>query len=127
MAIQDQILNEIKKFKTIIIHRHKRPDPDAIGSQMGLAQLIKASFPDKTVLCAGKQYDSFAWLGTTDQIADDQYKDALVIVVDTANQPRVDDERYTTGKELIKIDHHLMTTNLVTSCGLNRNHQVLQN
>lgn len=24
MAIQEQILNEIKKFKTIIIHRHKR-------------------------------------------------------------------------------------------------------
>lgn len=106
MAIQDQILNEIKKFKTIIIHRHKRPDPDAIGSQMGLAQLIKSSFPDKTVLCAGKQYESFAWLGTTDEITDEQYKDALVIVVDTANQPRVDDERYTTGKELIKIDHH---------------------
>ncbi|MSE22583.1 bifunctional oligoribonuclease/PAP phosphatase NrnA, partial [Lactobacillus parabuchneri] len=50
MAIQEQILNEIKKFKIIIIHRHKRPDPDAIGSQMGLAQLIKASFPDKQVL-----------------------------------------------------------------------------
>ena len=106
MAIQEQILNEIKKFKIIIIHRHKRPDPDAIGSQMGLAQLIKESFPDKQVLCAGKQYESFEWLGKTDEIADEQYQDALVIVVDTANQPRVDDDRYTKGKALIKIDHH---------------------
>lgn len=106
MSIQDQILNAIKKYQTIIIHRHKRPDPDAIGSQMGLAQIIQASFPSKTVLCAGKQYHGFDWLGKTDEISDDQYKDALVIVVDTANQPRVDDDRYSKGKMLIKIDHH---------------------
>ncbi|MCH4163458.1 MAG: bifunctional oligoribonuclease/PAP phosphatase NrnA [Lentilactobacillus diolivorans] len=106
MSIQDQILNAIKKYQTIIIHRHKRPDPDAIGSQMGLAQIIQASFPSKTVLCAGKQYHGFEWLGKTDEISDDQYKDALVIVVDTANQPRIDDDRYSKGKMLIKIDHH---------------------
>lgn len=106
MLIQDQILNAIKKYQTIIIHRHKRPDPDAIGSQMGLAQIIQASFPSKTVLCAGKQYHGFEWLGKTDEISDDQYKDALVIVVDTANQPRIDDDRYSKGKMLIKIDHH---------------------
>ncbi|MFT8400314.1 MAG: bifunctional oligoribonuclease/PAP phosphatase NrnA [Lentilactobacillus diolivorans] len=106
MLIQDQILNAIKKYQTIIIHRHKRPDPDAIGSQMGLAQIIQASFPSKTVLCAGKQYHGFDWLGKTDEISDDQYKDALVIVVDTANQPRIDDDRYSKGKMLIKIDHH---------------------
>ena len=29
-----------------------------------------------------------------------------MIVTDTANRPRVDDERYTKGKYLIKIDHH---------------------
>ncbi len=89
MSIQEQILTAIKQFKTIIIHRHKRPDPDAIGSQMGLAQLLKASFPDKTVLCAGKQYDGFDWLGKTDEISDEQYAEALVIVVDTANQPEL--------------------------------------
>lgn len=106
MSIKEQILTTTKQYKTIIIHRHKRPDPDAIGSQMGLAQILKASFPDKTILCAGKQYDGFAWLGKTDEISDDQYKDALVIVVDTANQPRVDDDRFNKGKMMIKIDHH---------------------
>ncbi len=106
MAEKTEILNTIKKYQTIIIHRHKRPDPDAIGSQMGLAQILKASFPEKNVLCVGKQYSSFAWLGTVDEVADDQYKDALVIVVDTANQPRVDDDRYNQGKSMIKIDHH---------------------
>ncbi|GAF35203.1 DHH family phosphoesterase [Lentilactobacillus farraginis] len=106
MSIQKQILDQIKQAKTVIIHRHKRPDPDAIGSQMGLAEIIKASFPDKRVFCAGKNFPGFKWLGTADEIPDDQYKDALVIVVDTANQPRVDDARYTKGKTLVKIDHH---------------------
>ncbi|UQS86792.1 bifunctional oligoribonuclease/PAP phosphatase NrnA [Nicoliella spurrieriana] len=106
MNTQEQIVNAIKKFDTIIIHRHQHPDPDAIGSQMGLANVIKESFPEKHVYCVGKQYTGFNWLGTVDEIADDVYKDALVMVLDTANQPRVDDARYTKGKQIIKIDHH---------------------
>ncbi|WP_429970708.1 DHH family phosphoesterase [Fructilactobacillus sp. Tb1] len=106
MNIKEQIFEKISEYDTIIIHRHQRPDPDAVGSQMGLAEIIKATFPDKKVYCVGKQYKSFAWLGETDEVADDVYKDALVIVCDTANQPRVDDARYPTGKYLIKIDHH---------------------
>ncbi|MFD1126355.1 bifunctional oligoribonuclease/PAP phosphatase NrnA [Lentilactobacillus raoultii] len=106
MSVQEQILDQIKQHKRIIIHRHKRPDPDAIGSQLGLAEMIKASFPDKQVLCAGKNFPGFKWLGMADEIKDDQYQGALVIVVDTANQPRVDDDRYTKGAALVKIDHH---------------------
>ncbi len=103
---QHDIIRLIKTHKTIIIHRHQRPDPDAIGSQMGLAAILRASFPGKTVYSVGKQYPGFDWLGKTDSIEDDVYKDALVIVVDTANQPRVDDARYTMGNALVKIDHH---------------------
>lgn len=106
MTIQKEILDSIKKYQTIIIHRHQRPDPDAIGSQMGLAEIIKATFPQKEVYCVGKQYHGFDWMGTTDDISDDKYDNALVIVVDTANQPRIDDDRYNKGKMLIKIDHH---------------------
>ncbi|GAY73735.1 3'-to-5' oligoribonuclease A, Bacillus type [Lentilactobacillus kosonis] len=73
---------------------------------MGLADILKASFPEKNILCVGKQYASFDWLGKVDEVKDDQYTNALVIIVDTANQPRVDDERYTTGKAMVKIDHH---------------------
>lgn len=103
---QRKIIKAICDFDTIIIHRHQRPDPDAYGSQMGLAEIIKTSFPNKKVYCVGKQYNSFDWLGKTDEIDDELYKNALVIVVDTANQPRVDDDRYTHGKMMIKIDHH---------------------
>lgn len=103
---QTEILNAIKKHQTIIIHRHQRPDPDAIGSQMGLAGILKASFPEKKIYAVGKQYPGFDWLGKTDTIEDDVYKDALVMVLDTANQPRIDDDRYNNGDQLIKIDHH---------------------
>lgn len=41
-----------------------------------------------------------------DTVSDDDYQGALVIVTDTANTPRVDDDRYTKGDFLIKIDHH---------------------
>lgn len=41
-----------------------------------------------------------------DNVSDDDYKNALVIVCDTANTARIDDERYSKGDFLIKIDHH---------------------
>ncbi|EEO4439932.1 bifunctional oligoribonuclease/PAP phosphatase NrnA, partial [Listeria monocytogenes] len=35
--MKSEILQQIKQYETIILHRHVRPDPDAYGSQMGLA------------------------------------------------------------------------------------------
>ena len=104
--MKQQILDAIKAFNTIIIHRHVRPDPDAYGSQGGLAEIIKASFPDKKVFTVGEEEISLNFLRKLDTIDDGIYKDALVIVCDTANQERVCDQRYQTGKRLIKIDHH---------------------
>lgn len=46
--MKQKILDAIKAFNTIIIHRHVRPDPDAYGSQGGLAEIIKTSFRIKT-------------------------------------------------------------------------------
>ncbi|CAJ1228733.1 bifunctional oligoribonuclease/PAP phosphatase NrnA [Lactiplantibacillus xiangfangensis] len=106
MTVQTEILTLIKQAKTIIIHRHQRPDPDAIGSQLGLADIIKTSFPDKKVLTPGKQYHGFDWLGQMDTVTEEDYKDALVMILDTANQPRVDGEFYQKGSTMIKIDHH---------------------
>ncbi|MBS4770540.1 bifunctional oligoribonuclease/PAP phosphatase NrnA [Carnobacteriaceae bacterium zg-C25] len=99
------IIEKIKAYDTIIIHRHVHPDPDAYGSQLGLAQLIKDNF-SKRVYCVGEQLDGLSWIGQMDVIDDVVYNDALVIVVDTANTARIDDARYVNGKELIKIDHH---------------------
>ena len=92
MTVQTAIFDLIKQAKTIIIHRHQRPDPDAIGSQLGLAAIIKASFPAKRVLTPGKQYHGFDWLGQMDEVTEADYQDALVLILDTANQPRIDGE-----------------------------------
>ncbi len=104
--MHEQILGAIKEFDTIIIHRHVRPDPDALGSQGGLGTILQESFPEKNIYTVGYNEPSLAYLRVMDDIEDSVYENALVIVCDTANQERVDDQRYTKGKMLIKIDHH---------------------
>ena len=106
MDIFKQILHKIKEYDTIIIHRHMRPDPDALGSQVGLKKLLQVNFPEKKIKVAGKTEPTLAWLAKMDDVSDDDYKHALVIVCDTANTARIDDERYNKGDFLIKIDHH---------------------
>lgn len=108
MTIEEKIINKIKEFDRIIIHRHQNADPDALGSQGGLAEVIKAAFPKKSVKVVGKDVKGLKWILTEDEVSDEEYADALVIVTDTANTPRIDDERYDKGKCLIKIDHHPM-------------------
>ncbi|KZO01451.1 bifunctional oligoribonuclease/PAP phosphatase NrnA [Bacillus badius] len=104
--MKSQIIKKIKEYDTIIIHRHVRPDPDAYGSQGGLAEMIRASFPHKNVYTVGKEEPTLAYLRKLDVIQDEMYEGALVIVCDTANQERICDQRYKLGKEWIKIDHH---------------------
>ncbi|MEH7885968.1 bifunctional oligoribonuclease/PAP phosphatase NrnA [Bacillus sp. JJ1609] len=101
-----QILEAIENYETIIIHRHVRPDPDAYGSQGGLAEVLKASYPGKNIYTVGKEESSLNYLRRLDSIPDDTFKGALVIVCDTANAERICDDRYRLGEQLIKIDHH---------------------
>ncbi|OZU89733.1 DHH family phosphoesterase [Virgibacillus indicus] len=101
-----QIIDTIKQYETIIIHRHVRPDPDALGSQGGLAEIVKQSFPKKNVYVTGEEEDSLRFLIKMDEIETSVYENALVIVCDTANTARISDNRYNLGEKLIKIDHH---------------------
>ncbi|WP_423799295.1 DHH family phosphoesterase [Neobacillus sp. SAB-20_R2A] len=104
--MKEKILETIKQYDTIIIHRHVRPDPDAYGSQGGLAAILKASFPEKNIYAVGQEEPTLHFMRRLDEVADEVYEGALVIVCDTANQERIDDKRYTKGDMLIKIDHH---------------------
>jgi len=104
--VKQEILNKIKAYQTIIIHRHVRPDADALGSQCGLKEMIQLSFPDKEVYAVGEEDPALHFLARMDTIEDEVYNGALVITCDTANTSRISDERYTLGKEVIKIDHH---------------------
>ncbi|MDP4087604.1 MAG: bifunctional oligoribonuclease/PAP phosphatase NrnA [Bacillota bacterium] len=104
--MKEEILAAIKSYETIIVHRHVRPDPDAYGSQGGLVEILKASYPEKRVYAVGKEDPSLHFLRRLDQIADEVYEGALVIVCDTANAERICDNRFSMGDKLIKIDHH---------------------
>lgn len=104
--MKTKIIDAIQQYDTIILHRHVRPDEDAYGSQMGLQAIIEENFPNKKVLTTGQHDDALTYLGHPQQVEDSLFEGALVIVTDTANQERIDDQRYTTGAALIKIDHH---------------------
>lgn len=104
--MKERILEAIQQYETIIVHHHVRPDPDAYGSQCGLVEILKASYPKKKIYAVGVEEPSLNFLRRLDQIEDKVYEGALVIVCDTANQERICDNRYTLGDKLIKIDHH---------------------
>ncbi|MFX3933325.1 bifunctional oligoribonuclease/PAP phosphatase NrnA, partial [Streptococcus suis] len=53
MKIYIKIIKKIHEYHTIIINRHKRPDPDAIGSQYGLQKLLQKNFTEKTIKVTG--------------------------------------------------------------------------
>ncbi|WP_078555478.1 DHH family phosphoesterase [Bacillus alkalicellulosilyticus] len=100
------ILDKIEEYETVIIHRHERPDPDALGSQVGFATILKDTFPTKNIFVVGEEEPSLQFLARMDVVEDALFKGALVIVCDTANTERISDERYKLGSFVIKIDHH---------------------
>lgn len=104
--ILEEIKHTIQQYETIIIHRHSSPDPDALGSQGGLAAILRQTYPEKKIYKVGEVVSGLEFLVTMDNISDELYQGALVIVTDTANSPRISDPRYTLGDKLIKIDHH---------------------
>ena len=102
-----EILKKIKKYNTIIIHGHEHPDGDCLGSQLGLKDIIKTTFPNKNVYVVGEVSDYISFLGDVDIISDDIFKGALSIIVDLANEERCSDKRFKLADYSIKIDHHI--------------------
>ena len=105
------ILNKIKEYKTIIIHRHSNPDLDALGSQIGLKETLKLNFPEKEIYAVGDM-NRFDFLGEMDILEDNKFTDALCIICDVAVSSMISDYRYFNAKEVIVIDHHQNETNL---------------
>lgn len=105
MNIYKQIYKEIKKADTIVIARHIGPDPDALGSSLGLKELILNTFPEKKVYVIGNPTNKFKFMGSLDKIDEDTQKD-LLIVTDTPDLKRIDGASPKQFKTSIKIDHH---------------------
>lgn len=101
-----EIYKKIKKFDTIIIARHVGPDPDALGSQIGLKEIILNTFPNKKVYTAGLSASRFKYLGSLNYDESIDLSKALLIVTDTPDTKRVDGADAQKFAYSIKIDHH---------------------
>jgi len=100
-----KIYNVIKKYDNIVIARHVGPDPDALGSSIGLKEIIKETFPSKNVYVVGNPSSKFKYLGSLDKLPDNLNK-ALLIITDTPDLDRVDGININDYDYKIKIDHH---------------------
>jgi phosphoesterase RecJ-like protein len=105
----EQVLESIKKYDTIIIHRHKNPDGDALGSQIGLKHILRDSFPDKKVLVVGDMTARYSFMedSAMDTVEDSEYKGALAIILDTSAKALICDDRYMSADMTVRIDHHI--------------------
>ena len=101
-----KIYKEIKKHKRIVLARHIGPDPDALGSTLGLKEIILNTFPNKEVYAVGTPAAKHKYLGELDIFDESLYEDSLLIVLDTPDIKRVDGVDPTRFKKKIKIDHH---------------------
>lgn len=125
-----QALELIKKYDTIIIHRHASPDGDAIGSQVGLQQIILNNFPDKNVYIVGDDAGRYRFMEgwTPNEIPNEVYNGALAIVLDTSVAKMVSDGRFTAADATLRFDHHIfcekftdteiIDTSFESCCGL---------
>ena len=110
----EQVLQAIREYDTIIIHRHSRPDGDALGSQLGLKHLILENFPEKQVYAVGDDPRFFGFMegSVMDTVADDMYAGALAIVLDSGAAHLISDDRYKLAAKTVRMDHHIFVDKL---------------
>jgi len=109
IEIMKAILEKIKEYDRIMLFRHVRNDGDCVGATKGLKAIIQLTWPEKEVYLIDEDTARYLdFLGPEDApVADELYADALGIVLDTASEARISNQKYTLCKELIKIDHHI--------------------
>ena len=105
----EKILELIKEYDTVILHRHNNPDGDALGSQIGLKHILRDSFPQKRILAVGDMTPRYAFMEDTvmDEVTDEDYKGALALILDTSAKSLISDTRYTLAEKTARIDHHI--------------------
>lgn len=107
MKLYKEIIKQIKKYDKIVIARHIGADPDALGSQFSLKDIILENFKDKKVYAVGTIASRFRFMGNLDRIDDLKMDECLLIVLDTPDKKRIEgiDDISLFGS-VIKIDHH---------------------
>ena len=105
----EKILEAVKAYDTIIIHRHSSPDGDAMGSQIGMKNILKDNFPDKKIYAVGDDAKRYAFMDGSemDEIADSEYENALAIILDCGAAHLISDDRWQKAAKTARIDHHI--------------------
>jgi len=108
-SVKRLILDTIAASDRILITRHFRPDGDAIGASMGLARILRLTWPEKDIRVINEDSSEYIFfLDPEDGPAPDEwYRDALAIVVDTGTFDRISNKKTGLCPKLIKIDHHI--------------------
>ena len=106
MNIYKQIFKVIKKYDTIVIARHIGADPDALGSQFALKEIILKTFPNKKVYAVGNPASRFKFFGNNGKIDNIDTTKGLLIVLDTPDIKRIDGVSLNNFEYVIKMDHH---------------------
>ena len=101
-----KIYKQIKKYDKIVLARHVGPDPDALGSTLGLKEVILNTFPNKKVYVVGSPAARHRYMGELDKYTPDMSENSLLIVLDTPDLKRVDGVKPSDFEYVIKIDHH---------------------
>ena len=104
-----EILQAIQEYDRIILHRHGRPDGDAMGSQIGLKHIILHNFPGKEVYMVGDKPGFFGFMegAQMDDIPDSAYAGALAIILDCGSKSMISDDRYALATKTVRMDHHI--------------------
>ena len=107
----EEILQCIKQYDKIVIHRHSSPDGDALGSQIGMKCLLKENFPDKEIYAVGDGAGRYAFMdgAVMDEVEDSFFNGALSIILDCGSSWLISDERYKTAEKTVRFDHHIFS------------------
>ncbi len=107
----EQILQKVKEYDKIVIHRHSNPDGDAMGSQIGMKAILRENFPEKQVYAVGDDAKRYSFMdgSTMDEVEDGFYEGALAIILDCGSAWLISDDRYKTAAATVRFDHHIFS------------------
>ncbi len=105
----EEVLKLILEYKKIIVIRHKQPDYDAYGSQIGLALSLRQKYPEKIILMDGDENANNVLSILMDKVDKEDYIGSLVILTDQSSVKMLNDENFRLADKVIIIDHHEST------------------
>lgn len=107
MKLFREILKLIKKYDNIVIARHIGADPDALGSQFALKELLRENYKNKKIYAVGSIASRFRFMGILDKPENLDLSNTLLIVLDTPDAKRIENiDDVSEYGMVIKIDHH---------------------